>query len=549
MSVENPVPAPATPAQPRRSTVLLATVASLALTAGVVGGFVWSGGGSPSVATPTTTQSSQTMQVASAVAPSAAVIAPQAVPGALPTSLADIVERVSPAVVSLKVKVTEDVADAGLEGIDPGDLDQLPPNLRDFFDRLRKGQGKGKPAKQRGEVQGSGFVIDPTGYIVTNNHVVANGTDITVDFSDGKSYKAKLIGRDQLTDVALIKIDAGHSLPAVAFADDSKVRVGDWVLAVGNPFGLGGTVTAGIVSARGRDDVGGTQYTDYLQIDASINRGNSGGPTFDLSGRAIGMNTAIFSPSGGSVGIGFAIPASTIQKVITELKASGSITRGWLGVQIQSLSEEAASALGLPDEHGAIVAEVLPDSPAKKAGFRQGDVVRHMNGAAIKDNRDLSRKVAELRVGETATFGVWRGGREQDIKATIAKRDEARVASNDKQEREQDSKESNNTGKAEVKDLGLSLAAITPEARAELNLGRDATGVLITDVDPDSDASEKGLRAGDRILSIGNEEVHSIADVTAGLAAAKQAKRTAVLLLVTNARGQERYVAIKVGAG
>ncbi|MBI1214158.1 MAG: Do family serine endopeptidase [Alphaproteobacteria bacterium] len=544
MSVENSVPEPATPPQPRRSTVLLATVASLALTAGVVGGFVWSGGGPDSVATPRTVE---TTQVASAVTPSSAVIAPQAVPSALPTSLADIVERVSPAVVSLKVKVTEDVA--GIDGIDPDDLQQLPPGLRDFFDRFRKGQGKGKPAKQRGEVQGSGFVIDPTGYIVTNNHVVANGTDITVDFSDGKSYKAKLIGRDPLTDVALIKIDAGHSLPAVSFADDKKVRVGDWVLAVGNPFGLGGTVTAGIVSARGRDDVGGTQYTDYLQIDASINRGNSGGPTFDLSGRVIGMNTAIFSPSGGSVGIGFAIPASTIQKVITELKKSGSITRGWLGVQIQSLSDEAAAALGLPDEHGAIVAEVLADSPAKRAGFHQGDVVRHMNGAAIKDNRDLSRKVAELRVGETATFGVWRGGHEIDIKATIAKRDEERIASNDNQGSDEDSKGSSNSGKANVKDLGLGLATITPETRAEFNLGRDASGVLITDVDPDSDASEKGLRAGDRILAIGNEEVRSIADVKAGLAAAKQAKRSAVLLLVTNARGQERYVAIKVDNG
>ena len=546
MSVENPVPAPATPPQPRRTTVLLATVAALALTAGVVGGFVWTGGGPQSVATPRAVEGTQ---VASAITPSSAVIPAQAIPGALPTSLADIVERVQPAVVSLKVKVTEEVAAGEVEGIDPGDLEQLPPNLRDFFDRLRKGQGKGKPAKQRGEVQGSGFVIDPSGYIVTNNHVVANGTDITVDFSDGKSFKAKLIGRDPLTDVALIKIDAGHSLPAVGFADDSKVRVGDWVLAVGNPFGLGGTVTAGIVSARGRDDVGGTQYTDYLQIDASINRGNSGGPTFDLSGRVIGMNTAIFSPSGGSVGIGFAIPASTIQKVVAELKQSGAITRGWLGVQIQSLNEEAAMALGLPDEHGAIVAEVLPDSPAKKAGFRQGDVVRHMNGVAIKDNRDLSRKVAELRVGDTATFGVWRGGKETEIRATVAKRDEERVASNDTQDRQTDGKESSNSGKADVKDLGLGLATLTPETRAEFNLGRDAAGVLITTVDPDSDASEKGLRAGDRILSIGNEEVRSIADVTAGLAAAKQAKRTAVLLLVTNARGQERYVAVKVGAG
>ncbi len=546
MSVENPVPAPVPPSQPRRTTVLLATVAALALTVGVVGGFVWSGGGPRSDAGPAQIASVTPVSV---IAPSSAVIAPQAVPSALPTSLADIVERVTPAVVSLKVKVTEDVV---AEGVDPEDLEQLPPNLRDFFERFRRGQqpgGKAKPSKQKGEVQGSGFVIDPAGYIVTNNHVVANGTDITVDFSDGKSYKAKLIGRDALTDVALLKIEAGHSLPAVSFADDSKVRVGDWVLAVGNPFGLGGTVTAGIVSARGRDDVGGTQYTDYLQIDASINRGNSGGPTFDLSGRVIGMNTAIFSPSGGSVGIGFAIPSNTISKVVAELKRSGSITRGWLGVQIQSLNEESASALGMPDVHGAIIAEVLPDSPAKKAGFHQGDVVRHMNGAPIKDNRDLSRKVAELHVGDSATFGVWRGGKEMELHATVARRDEEKVAANNTNKPGDDGKETSNSGKANVAELGLGLATITPEVRTEFQLQRDAGGVMITEVDPDSDAAEKGLRAGDRILAIGNDEVRSIADVTAGLDAAKRAKRTAVLLLVTNARGQERYVPVKVGKG
>jgi serine protease Do len=314
--------------------VVSAAAIALAVTSGVVAGFVWSGGGPAAVA-----ESPQpAAQLSTTVPAAASPVMLTAVSGQLP-SLADIVERVTPAVVSLRAKTTREDVDVTDE-----QLDQLPPSLRDFFERFRRGGPDRR--RPRGEVQGSGFIIDATGYIVTNNHVVANSSDIMVTLSDGKELKAKLIGRDEGTDIALIKISSPARLPTVTFGDDEKIRVGDWVLAVGNPFGLGGTVTAGIISARGRDQVGNSsQFTDFLQIDAAINQGNSGGPTFDMTGRVVGMNTAIFSPSGGSVGIGFAIPASTIRRVVDELKRSGSVTRGWLGVQIQSLSDDATTAI------------------------------------------------------------------------------------------------------------------------------------------------------------------------------------------------------------
>ncbi|NOT41119.1 MAG: PDZ domain-containing protein, partial [Alphaproteobacteria bacterium] len=318
-------------------------------------------------------------------------------------------------------------------------------------------------------------------------------------------------------------------------------------LAVGNPFGLGGTVTAGIVSARGRDDVGGTTYTDYLQIDAAINRGNSGGPTFDMSGRVIGMNTAIYSPSGTSAGIGFAIPSGTVQRVVEELKKSGSVTRGWLGVQIQSLSEDAAQALGLPNANGAIVAEVIDGSPAKKAGFKQGDVVLKMNGTQVKDNRDLTRRVGALRAGETASFIVWRDSKEMTITVTIAKRPDEQKLS------KLDPRTSGGTdgkpGQASVSALGLGLTAITPIVRQEFGLDGGEKGVLITEVNPDSDAAERGLRPGDRIVAIGGNEVRAVTDVSSAVSQAKSQKRPSVLLFVERGGSQQVqrvYVPVKI---
>jgi len=521
----------AVPASKPRTRVLVASAAALALAAmgGVVAGFVWGGGGPPAVA------DSAPVAALQVAAPAPMMLGAS---GYMP-SLADIVERVSPAVVSLKAKVT-----GGSEpDVSEDELENLPPSLREFFEKYRRG-GPNQRNRPRGEVQGSGFVIDSTGYVVTNNHVVANATDIEITFSDGKKRKARLIGRDELTDVALLKIDGSNSFPSVTFADDSKVRVGDWVLAVGNPFGLGGTVTAGIVSARGRDDVGGTTYTDYLQIDAAINRGNSGGPTFDMSGRVIGMNTAIYSPSGTSAGIGFAIPSNTVRRIVDELRKSGSVTRGWLGVQIQSLSEDAAQALGLPNANGAIVAEVIDGSPAQKAGFKQGDVVLKMNGTVVKDNRDLTRRVGALQAGETASFVVWRDNRETTISVTIAKRpDEQRLSKLDPRA---SSGSDGKPGQAKVSALGLGLTAITPIVRQEFGLDGGEKGVLITDVDPDSDAAERGLRAGDRIVAVGGTEVRAVTDVSSAVAQAKSQKRPSVLLFVERGGNQRVYVPVKI---
>ncbi len=455
---------------------------------------------------------------------------PRMLENSSPFSFADLVERVSPAVVTITSETMTTEADSDDQ------QENLPEPFRDLFNQFNQ-QHPQKPHKAISA--GSGFIIDKSGLIVTNNHVVDNGKKITVKLPDGRSFEAKLMGTDPATDIALLKVKSDKPLPTVEFGDDRQLRVGDWVIAVGNPFGLSNSVTAGIVSSIGRD-IGAGNYNDFIQIDAPINRGNSGGPTFDLRGQVIGMNSMIFSPSGGSVGIGFAIPASTIHDVVAQLQAHGHVARGWLGVSIQSVTPEIASSMGIKDTKGALVAEVVPNGPAAKAGFEQGDIITAINGQAVEDNRDLTRKVALVPSGQTANFSVVRQGQMKTLKAEIGDRPDDKVAENTPNLPAGPAA----TGNA----MGLGLASLTPDARKTFNLAESTTGVLITKVDPNSDAAEKGLQPGDVVQRIGGRAVHTPADVQSGVAEAQKGGRKSVLLLVASSQGGSRFVAVDIGA-
>jgi serine protease Do len=455
--------------------------------------------------------------------------APRMLENGAPFSFADLVERVSPAVVT----VTVEERTAPERQVNPEDL---PEPFRDFFNQF--GQGHQFQTPHKAVAMGSGFIIDRQGYIVTNNHVVDGARKITVKLPDGREFDAKLVGADEPTDVAVIKVKSDKPLPSVEFGDDHQARVGDWVIAVGNPFGLSNTVTAGIISSIGRD-VGNGPYTDYLQIDAPINRGNSGGPTFDLEGKVIGMNSMIYSPSGGSVGIGFAIPSSTIHEVVAQLESHGKVARGWLGVQIQSLTPELAASVGAKENKGAIVASIVPGSPAAKAGFRPGDLVLALNGKSIEDSRDLTRRVATLLAGSKASFTLVRDGKDQTITATIGARKEEQVASNQAPEL---NSSVGTTGEA----MGLGLAAVTPDVRRAYNLDDHVSGVLVTKVDPDSDAADKGIEAGDVVVSVANRPVRTPQDIKSSVAGAQSQGRKSVLVLVEGSNSGQRFVALKI---
>ncbi len=451
-----------------------------------------------------------------------------------PSTFADLAQKVTPSVVTIS---SSHKVERQAEG--PDMPFQFPPGspFEDFFKHFRDQQQQG--GTQHVRALGSGFIIDATGYVVTNNHVIDQATDIEVTLSTGKEYPAKLIGTDAKTDLALLKISAPQPLPVANFGDSDKLRIGDWVMSVGNPFGLGGTVTTGVLSARGRDIHSGP-FDDFLQIDAAINQGNSGGPTFNLAGEVVGINTAIYSPNGGSVGIGFAIPANMAKPVIAQLREHGSVSRGWLGVGIQPVTPEIASAVGLADPSGALVMKVEPESPAAKAGLRKGDVITGFNGQKVDALHDLTRLVADTRAGTKVDMKIWRDKKNETLSVEIAKLKAERIASAG----DQPTVENGADGRA-VKELGARLTALTPDIREQLDIPDGITGVMITDVDSDGAAAEQGLQSGDIIVQVGQKPVATPADVAAIVDKAVEAKQEAVLLLV-NHRGDELFVAVKV---
>ncbi len=445
-----------------------------------------------------------------------------------PVGFADIVEKVKPAVISVRVKVEEKGAEH-LGDDQEGEI-PLPPGspFERFFRRFGMPDLHSGPQIVTG--QGSGFFLSSDGYAVTNNHVVQSAQSVTVTADDGKTYKAKVIGTDPRTDLALIKI-AGSNFPYVKLADKAP-RVGDWVLAVGNPFGLGGTVTAGIVSARGRD-IGDGPYDDFIQIDAPVNKGNSGGPTFDVEGNVIGVNTAIYSPSGGSVGIAFAIPADTVKSVISQLRNKGSVTRGWIGVEIQPVTPEIADSMGLKKAAGALVAQPQANSPAVKAGIRSGDVITAVNGKPVVDARQLARQIGTMAPGTTVTLDLIHGGEQKTVSLTLGTLPNEKVAANELGNQTEGSK-------LDVPKLGLTLA---PAGSVS---GASGNGVAVTGVVDGGVAADHGLQVGDVILDVGGKAVATPADVNNCLSDARKEGKHTILFRVKSGE-DTKFVALPLG--
>lgn len=433
-------------------------------------------------------------------------------------SFADLVEKVKPAVVN--ISTTEKVeARQRQQQMQPG-------SLEDFFRQFME-QGQRKRGPQH--ALGSGFIIDSSGYIVTNNHVIEDAAKIVVTLDDGSEHPAVVKGRDPKTDVALLKIESKAPLPYVAFGDSDKARIGDWVIAVGNPFGLGGSVSAGILSARGRNLNNGP-YDNFLQIDAPINPGNSGGPIFDATGRVIGISTAIYSPSGGSVGIGFGVPSNLAGSIVAQLREGGRVERGWLGVSMQPMTESLAKAVGRKAAEGVLVNEVMPDGPAAKAGLQQGDVVLKVNENMIRDPRDLATQVAGLKAGDSAKLGVWRDGRERSLTVVIGSQPNDQTAAR--------SEDAGEEGR-----VGLSLAPLTPELRNRFGLEAGAKGVVVAEVASDSKAEESGVQPGDVIVGVAGKSVANPGQAVDAIKSAQREKKEAVTLLVMR-NGTTYYLAL-----
>jgi serine protease Do len=461
------------------------------------------------------------------------VAAAPALATSAPASFADVVDRVKPAVVAIKVKgLAHDDAQESAGGL-PGAPEMSPDDpMFHFFKRFGEQRPGGHLHGQMTMSQGSGFIVSADGYVVTNNHVVENASEVEVTLDSGKTLPAKVIGTDKRTDLALIKINDGEKLPFVEWTSGNP-RIGDWVIAVGNPFGLGGSVTAGIVSARGRD-IGSGPYDDFLQIDAPVNRGNSGGPAFDAQGRVIGVNTAIFSPSGGSVGIGFAIPAEVAKDVVASLKDHGSVSRGWIGVKIQNITPEIAESMGLKSTKGALVAQPQRGGPADAAGLKAGDIVVSVNGEKIESPRDLARRIAALGPKKSADIVFLRGGAEKSVRLTLGALPEEKQA-------RADTGASPGAGE-DVAGLGVEVAPAAEVGGA----GRE--GVVVTNIDPDGAAALKGVRRGDVIVEASGRPVNSRGDLASVLDSARSEGRRSVLLRVKSEDGM-KFIALPTKVG
>jgi serine protease Do len=489
--------------------------------------------------------------------PNAAPPLSQGAPVLPQQSFAPLVKRVLPAVVNISVTERSAPEMMGYDGPDQGArrFRGMPEQfrgspfedfMRRFFDRNDGDDDSGNPgpfSEGPGDgagkriALGSGFIVDPSGIVVTNNHVVAKSSKVEVVLQDDSRYPARVLGRDPRTDIAVLRIKADKSLPYVAFGDSSAAQVGDWVIAVGNPFGLGGSVTTGIISARGRDIHSG-QFDDYLQIDAPINRGNSGGPTFNGNGEVIGINTAIYSPNGGSVGIGFAVPSNVAKRVVEQIERHGKVSRGWLGVQIQEVTPAITASLGLGGEGGALVANVVPNSPAARAGLKQGDVILSFDNTELKQMRDLPRLVSAARPEAPAPITVWRNGQRKELSVTLGEAPENLQTAS--------ARDSEPGGEQRAEAFGMRFGELTPELRRQLRVGRDVQGVVITGIERGSPAEPFGLARGDVLVSINQEPVSDPDEAAQRLnKIANSPQKSALLLLSRN--GTSRYVGVTLG--
>ncbi len=455
-----------------------------------------------------------------------------------PDNVADVADRVQSAVVNISTT----------QNVNPSQqvpMPQLPPGspFEEFFDEFFKNKNDGDPKRQRKVSSlGSGFVIDSSGIVITNNHVIAEADEIIVNFADGTKLKAELIGRDEKVDLAVLRVKPKTPLKAVNFGDSDKTRVGEWVMAIGNPFGLGGSVTVGVVSARNRN-IESSLYDDFIQTDAAINRGNSGGPLFNLQGEVIGINTAIFSQTGGSIGIGFAIPANTVLPLIKQLRETGEIQRGWIGVSIQPVDDQIAESLGLPSARGALIAAVNDNGPAMKGGMLAGDVVIRFNGQEVREMRNLPRIVAGSEIGKTVDVVVIRKGKEVTLKLEVAK-----LAEPDKKPNRQTKVEPQQPPQRATanRPLGLELSVLNEDLRRRYRLKESVKGLVVTGVDPESNAAEQNIEAGLVLVEVSGESVATAAEMRTRVADLKKAGKKSALLLLVNPGGEQRFVAVTI---